>query len=69
MKAFKLLSLAALTLVTPALAAEPIKIGLSGPFSGGSSAMGVSMRDSVKLAVVEINAAGGVLGRPMEPVD
>ena len=41
----------------------PIKIGLSGPFTGGSAAMGVSMRDGAKLAVDEINKAGGVLGR------
>ncbi|MBX9618882.1 MAG: ABC transporter substrate-binding protein [Hyphomicrobiales bacterium] len=42
---------------------QPIKIGLSGPFTGGSAAMGVSMRDGVKLAVQEINKAGGLLGR------
>ncbi len=52
-----------------ALAAEPIKIGMSGPFTGGSSSMGVSMRDGVKLAVEEINKAGGVLGRPIELVE
>lgn len=40
--------------------AEDIKIGLSGPFTGGSSSMGVSMRDGVKLAVKEINDAGGI---------
>ena len=44
-----------------ALAADPIKIGLSGPFTGGSSSMGVSMRDGVKLAADEINRGGGVL--------
>jgi|KBSMisStandDraft_5_1062788.scaffolds.fasta_scaffold29959_5 hypothetical protein len=27
------------------LAADPIKIGVDGPFTGGSSSMGVSMRD------------------------
>ena len=43
-----------------AMAADPIKIGVSGPFTGGSSSMGVSMRDGVKLAVEEINKAGGV---------
>ncbi len=52
-----------------AYAAEPIKIGLSGPFTGGSSSMGVSMRDGVKLAVDEINAAGGVIGRKIELVE
>ena len=52
-----------------ALAAEPIKIGVSGPYTGGSSPMGVSMRDGVKLAVSEINAKGGVLGRKIELVE
>jgi len=48
-----------------AFAADPIKIGVSGPFTGGSSSMGVSMRDGVRLATDEINKAGGVLGRQL----
>ncbi len=54
---------------SPAFSADPIKIGVSGPFTGGSSSMGVSMRDGVKLAVDEINKAGGVLGRPLAIVE
>ena len=50
-------------------AVEPIKIGVSGPFTGGSSSMGVSMRDGVKLAAEEINKAGGVLGRPLQLIE
>ena len=61
-----MLVLAASTMLTSAsYAADPIKIGLTGPFTGGSASMGVSMRDGVKLAVDEINKAGGVLGRPI----
>jgi branched-chain amino acid transport system substrate-binding protein len=52
-----------------AQAADPIKIGVAGPFTGGSSSMGVSMRDGVKLAVDEINKAGGVLGRQLQVVE
>ncbi|GLI24060.1 MULTISPECIES: ABC transporter substrate-binding protein [Xanthobacter] len=52
-----------------AYAADPIKIGLTGPFTGGSSSMGVSMRDGVKLAVDEVNKAGGVLGRPLQLIE
>ncbi|HEY1057994.1 MAG TPA: ABC transporter substrate-binding protein [Limnobacter sp.] len=52
-----------------ALAAEPIKIGVSGPFTGGSSSMGVSMRDGVRLAAKEINAKGGILGRQLQLVE
>ena len=53
------------TLSTLAAAADPIKIGVAGPFTGGSSSMGVSMRDGVRLATDEINKAGGVLGRQL----
>ncbi len=55
----------------PAIAQSgaPIKIGLTGPFTGGSSSMGVSMRDGVKLAIADINKAGGVLGRPLVAVE
>jgi branched-chain amino acid transport system substrate-binding protein len=50
-------------------AAEPIRIGVSGPFTGGSGPMGISMRDGIRLAVAEINAAGGLLGRPVQLVE
>ena len=54
---------------TCVFAVDPIKIGVDGPFTGGSSSMGVSMRDGVRLAVDEINKAGGVLGRPIQLVE
>ena len=56
-------------MTAPVLAADSIKIGVSGPFTGGSASMGVSMRDGVKLAASEINAAGGVMGRQIELVE
>lgn len=46
-----------------------IKVGVYSPFSGGSSPMGLSMRDGVRLAVEEINAKGGVLGKKIELVE
>src|SRR5882757_952153 len=52
-----------------AAAADPIKIGVAGPFTGGSSSMGVSMRDGVHLAIDEINKSGGVLGRQLVAVE
>ena len=42
------------------LAADEVKLAITGPFSGGSAPMGVSMRDGAKLAIQEINAAGGI---------
>ncbi len=58
----KLLLAAALVtfFAVQAFAADTIKIAITGPFSGGSAPMGVSMRDGAKLAIAEINAAGGV---------
>ncbi len=63
------LAVAAACFSGAALAADPIKIGVDGPFTGGSSSMGVSMRDGVRLAVDEINKAGGVLGRQLALVE
>ena len=59
----------ALAASVTAFAADTIRIGVSGPYTGGSSPMGVSMRDGVRLATEEINAKGGVLGRKIELVE
>ena len=59
----------ALGFAASSMAADPIKIGVTGPYTGGSAPMGVSMRDGVKLAVAEINAHGGVLGRQLQLVE
>lgn len=59
----------ALAVAAMSFAADSIKIGLQGPLTGGSSPMGVSMRDGAKLAVTEINAKGGVLGRKIEMIE
>jgi branched-chain amino acid transport system substrate-binding protein len=65
----KTLMAAALLASFSAIAAEPIKIGVSGPFTGGSAPMGVSMRDGARLAAADINAKGGVLGRQLQLVE
>jgi branched-chain amino acid transport system substrate-binding protein len=62
-------ALALCVVTTGSYAADPIKIGVDGPFTGGSSSMGVSMRDGVRLAAAEINKSGGVLGRQIELVE
>ncbi len=41
---------------------DEIKVGVFGPFSGGSAPMGVSMRNGVQIAIDQINSSGGVLG-------
>jgi branched-chain amino acid transport system substrate-binding protein len=52
-----------------ARAAEPIRIGVIGPFTGGSAAMGVSMLQGIKIAADAINEAGGILGRRLVLVE
>ena len=59
---------AAAMLSTVAYAAD-IKVGVIGPFTGGSASMGVSMRDGVRLATKEINAAGGIDGNKIVLVE
>jgi branched-chain amino acid transport system substrate-binding protein len=61
--AFGLLTLAALC---PAFAADPIRIGLVDEVTGPQAEAGVLTMNGVKLAVDEVNAAGGILGRPVE---
>lgn len=46
----------------------PVRIGVVGPFTGPSADFGVPMLNGIKLAVDEINAVGGYLGRPLELV-
>jgi len=48
---------------------DEIKIGVYGPFTGGSAPMGLSMRNGAQIAIDEINASGGVLGKKMILVD
>jgi branched-chain amino acid transport system substrate-binding protein len=55
-----LASLSMIGLALPAVAADTVKLAISGPFTGGSAPMGASMRDGAKLAIAEINASGGI---------
>ena len=46
---------------------EPVKIGTIAPMTGSLATYGESTTNGIKLAIEEINAAGGVLGgRPLE---
>ena len=51
---------------TPALAAEPVRIGVTTILSGQYADRGQSEQYGVELALQRINEAGGVLGRPVE---
>jgi branched-chain amino acid transport system substrate-binding protein len=54
--------------ITPANAADPIKIGLVTALSGQSARAGEALSRGLTIAIDEINAKGGVLGRPLELV-
>jgi urea transport system substrate-binding protein len=47
---------------------EPIKVGILHSLSGTMAISEVSVKDSTQLAIDQINAAGGVLGRPLEAI-
>jgi len=53
---------------TEVRAAQPIRIGAVLPFSGGVELYGRQAKLGIDLAVREINAGGGILGRPVEVI-
>jgi branched-chain amino acid transport system substrate-binding protein len=67
MKSIKLIGLAlsaTLALSTAALA-EDMTIAVAGPMTGGESAFGRQMKNGADMAIADINAAGGVLGKKL----
>ena len=62
------MSFGALPFGTAAQAADPIKIGLVTALSGQSARAGEAITRGATIAIEEINAKGGVLGRPLELV-
>ncbi|MBB4373796.1 branched-chain amino acid transport system substrate-binding protein [Bradyrhizobium sp. cir1] len=61
-------ALASPVFIRNAFAAEPILVGSLHDQSGTMAASGSPMVDSLKLGVEEVNAAGGLLGRPLKLV-
>ncbi len=51
-----------------AAAKEPIKVGVLHSLSGTMAISETVLKDVALMAIEEINASGGVLGRPLEPV-
>lgn len=45
---------------------DPVPIGSALPMSGFAAADGIEFKNGLELAAEEINAAGGILGRPIE---
>ena len=61
-----LLAAAAATFAAPALAQEPLKLGLVAAMSGQSAKSGEAIVRGLSVAIDEVNAKGGVLGRKVE---
>jgi branched-chain amino acid transport system substrate-binding protein len=69
MKRLSLLAVLAAAIAAPAIAQEPIAIGISIAQSPpGSVVQGVQVKDGVEIMKDMINARGGVLGRPIKLV-
>jgi branched-chain amino acid transport system substrate-binding protein len=64
-----ILGLAAAFALVGAAHAQPVKIAFLSSLSGPFTPWGIQVRDGMKLAIAEINAAGGVNGKPMELVE
>src|SRR5882724_6065718 len=64
---FLTLSAAALMTPGPALAQskEPVLIGVTGPLTGQYAQYGAQWKKGFDLALDEINASGGIKGRPL----
>jgi urea transport system substrate-binding protein len=62
---FLLATASAIAFAGAASAADPIKIGVPVGLSGANSVVAPSVVQAAQLAVDEINAKGGVLGRPL----
>lgn len=60
---------ALLTLASAAGAQQTVKIGMVAELSGAGAPSGTNWRDGIKIAVEEINAAGGILGRKVEVLE
>jgi len=54
--------------LTVSASADPVKVGLNYPKTGPYSVQGLDQWRATELAIEEINASGGILGRPVELV-
>src|SRR3954452_23298217 len=67
MKSLKLIGLAlgASFALSNAALAQDIPVAVAGPMTGGESAFGRQMKNGAEMAVADINASGGVLGKKL----
>jgi branched-chain amino acid transport system substrate-binding protein len=66
--AMGLCTLGASAVLAQAATAEPVTIGVSGPLTGQNAQYGAQWKKGFDLALEEVNAKGGVKGRPLQYV-
>ncbi|HLL28426.1 MAG TPA: branched-chain amino acid ABC transporter substrate-binding protein [Xanthobacteraceae bacterium] len=64
--AYSTLALAASLLFAGAASAQDITVAVAGPMTGDQAVFGRQMKDGAELAVADINAAGGLLGKKLK---
>ncbi len=62
------LIVSAMMLAGLAPAAAQVKIGVVGPLTGSNAAFGAQLKTGADQAVADINAKGGVLGKPIDEI-
>src|SRR6201991_3193733 len=67
MKPIRILGLAfsASIALSTAAFAQDVSVAVAGPMTGGESAFGRQMKNGAEMAVTDLNAAGGVLGKKL----
>lgn len=60
------LSAAALVLLVPSAALAQFTVSIAGPFTGRQAELGEDMAAAARLAIEDLNAAGGLLGQKIE---
>jgi branched-chain amino acid transport system substrate-binding protein len=65
-KALSIAALAALSIATPAIAQDTIKLISTTELSGAGAVSGTNFKQGAELAVEHINAKGGILGKKIE---
>src|SRR5215469_2454744 len=67
MKSVKLIGLAlgATFALSTAALAQDLSVAVAGPMTGGESAFGRQMKNGADMAIADLNAAGGVLGKKL----
>src|SRR5262249_61202200 len=56
---------ASMALASTAFAQDTLKIGVAGPMTGQYASFGQQLKNGADMALADINAAGGVLGKKL----